>query len=245
MAKKRTRLYEKALKKLISSKRYKIYEPACILTHTNGNKPTIVYAYHRDIHSYLISYQENDGRYVDLNNPEDVNDIIEKRDDLDGMLFCFLEDGYEIDYMNMVNHSSIWKIVGDGEKISNKKGLDAYIFYCQKHGITKEFIERCTGYDVGDIYPLYIEMNEGYTIVSKTTIGSNCVVLGYNEKLMCPYVTWRTTSDRRYGYSQGNYFESFDSAYQDYKERCSHMLKAYLSFEKQKLRHERNKVHER
>jgi len=86
-----------------------------------------------------------------------------------------------------------------------------------------------------DVMDLYQEKNGNYIIIASFDIGNSSVVLGYNENSPSPYVTWKTTPDRKTGYYTGHYGVTKESAFNDYKKRCKECFNEHLNRESQKL----------
>lgn len=139
---------------------------------------------------------------------------------IDDYLFEELEHGFEIVYMPIETHYGVWCMIDSfREDIFHQKGLQVYLSYCFKNGINKKSIDS-VGFESVDVMDMYVESNEGYEIIAETTIGFNTVVLGHHKKAPSPYVTWETSNDRKYGYTNGHYFSKFDDAFKDFKDRC-------------------------
>lgn len=155
---------------------------------------------------------------------------------IDDYLLVDLEDGYEIEHMVLEEHYGIWHCIDSlRDEITHTKGLQKYLSYCQQNEITPETISLY-GLEHVDITDLYQESNEKYKIIAETNIGHRSVVLGHNEKLSSPYVTWSTTPSRKRGYDAGHYFSNYTEAFKDYKQRCENFLEKHLDFERNKTK---------
>ena len=168
-------------------------------------------------------------KYKEIINVDDSYSI-------DKDLFKHLENDYEIHYMPIEQHHVIWNSLTDDLKdISCREGLNRYIFYCKENGITAKSIYSLTGYPVPDIYPLFKEINAGFTVIEQMSFGGTAIVLGEkNGPYGKEYVTWRTTPSRKGGYDIGHYFTSKKEAYSDYKIRCMNMVEKYFDMKELK-----------
>lgn len=157
--------------------------------------------------------KEYEGGY--LNVPEwDYN--------FDYYIYNYLEEGKRIGYMTDEVHYSIWNSIHElyPEDIDYKDGVQIYLQYCADNGITKEYLDKKTGFDTPNImqhYKSVIESEKAYFTF----------VLGYdllNDKLsqmkenecdvvydFCEYLT-RTFVETEY------YKDMSKSAYDNLKE---------------------------
>lgn len=76
--------------------------------------------------------------------------------DIDNYVFKTLEEGYDILFMPIETHHSIWIDIDltYPEDLKHIQGLKKYIFYCKANHISKEIIFNQTFCDVEDIYKL-------------------------------------------------------------------------------------------
>lgn len=65
---------------------------------------------------------------------------------IDDYEFKSLEDGYEILYMPLDTHITMWTGIGNmqSSNIKNHNGIQRYLLYCKQNGIDKELIETLT-----------------------------------------------------------------------------------------------------
>ena len=88
--------------------------------------------------------KEYDGGYLEV--PEwDYN--------FDYYIYNYLEEGKRIGYMTDEVHYSIWNSIHElyPEDIDYKDGVQAYLQYCADNGITKEYLDKNTGFDTPDV----------------------------------------------------------------------------------------------
>ena len=88
--------------------------------------------------------KEYDGGYLEV--PEwDYN--------FDYYIYNYLEEGKRIGYMTDEVHYSIWNSIHElyPEDIDYKDGVQAYLQYCADNGITKEYLDKKTGFDTPDV----------------------------------------------------------------------------------------------
>ncbi len=71
----------------------------------------------------------------------------------DYYIYNYLEEGKRIGYMTDEVHYSIWNSIHElyPEDIDYKDGVQAYLQYCADNGITKEYLDKKTGFDTPDI----------------------------------------------------------------------------------------------
>lgn len=125
-------------------------------------------------------------------------------------------------------HTSNWDT---GDSIQNRRIADNYN---QKNGIAREQEEAMLngslfGWDVPAADPKFHEnqpapeVNSGYAIIRRASIGGIEIVLGQNVKRTEMHVTWRRTpANERNGtpdYYWGHYFENELSAVADFNNR--------------------------
>ena len=77
--------------------------------------------------------------------------------DADRLLFEMLGEGYEILDMTMDGHLDVWFYVSEMgmDGIWYKQGLQKYLEYCVKNGVTGEVLQREMEYDGDDLLALY------------------------------------------------------------------------------------------
>lgn len=71
----------------------------------------------------------------------------------DYYIYNLLEEGKEIAYMSDEVHYSIWNSIHElyPEDIDYKDGVQNYLQYCADNNITKEYLDKNTGFDTPDI----------------------------------------------------------------------------------------------
>lgn len=164
---------------------------------------------------------------------------------IDSHFFEELKDGFEICYMPIEEHAAAWQLINEMRNdIHCKEGLQLYLKYCQQNEITPKLISKICGETI-DITDLYNETNIGYKIIASVDIASNTVVLGQKNNKPSQYVTWFTTPTRKNGYDIGHYFNSFEVAYKDFKQRATDLFAINLETQKYKVRSIKEKQYER
>jgi len=75
----------------------------------------------------------------------------------DDDLFGMLESGYKIAGMTMDCHFCVWHTIGESQRddIENPKGMQMYLSYCKRNGITAQELKVDTSYDGVDVMTLY------------------------------------------------------------------------------------------
>ncbi|WP_416325910.1 hypothetical protein [[Eubacterium] hominis] len=160
---------------------------------------------------------------------------------VDSYLLADLEDGFEIKYMPLEDHAGHWFCINElrGE-INAEKGLQLYLAYCQKNGISHELLSTVRDH-VPNIHNLYKEENQNYEIIAEATCGHSAVVLAFNKRAPQRYVTWETTRNRKRGYDQGHYYDDYKRAFKDFKMRSHDMMEKQI--DRQKIRNKSRERH--
>ena len=71
-------------------------------------------------------------------------------------LFECLQEGYELAGMSMESHAVVWDFIDKcHEKIESEKGMQKYLGYCKRNGITRERLEKEGNYSGIDVMVLY------------------------------------------------------------------------------------------
>lgn len=73
-------------------------------------------------------------------------------------LFQYLEGGYDLTAMTPDAHTGVWYEIAEYHGTSGiacADGMQKYLHYCKRNGITKERLARETGYDGMDVMALY------------------------------------------------------------------------------------------
>lgn len=195
-----------------------------------------------DNHQYFaLACDEQDGEDIiclkfDDSGLDYINDVPAWEYYIDYCLLDKLEENYEIEYMPIEAHYNIWCIIDESRDLVNdKEGLQKYLSYCQRKGITKERLDLYQA-GINNIMELYQEKNAGYTIIAEMKCGEHAIVLAERKNNPESFVTWYTTIDRRNGYDLGYYFSDFTSAYQNFRKRCHNMMESELSILKNRCR---------
>ena len=71
------------------------------------------------------------------------------------------------------------------------------------------------------------EINQGYEIKERFTVGSVGIALGFNPAAPSPYVTWNYRGDAPMHFFWGHYFSDKYGAYDDYEHRIEIEVKYY------------------
>ena len=189
----------------------------------------------------LVSSKEDPDIIFEVNINKSSESFIRIPDwdfNIQDYLFYDLEDGYEIVYMPLDTHYGIWLSVDQlRDEIYMKQGLQSYLSYCQINEITPSAIKALEKERI-DITDLYKETNQGYTIIKSMNIDQDPIVLAKRNRNPSPFVTWHTSTNRKYGYSNGHYFSSYDDAFKDYEERCKDLLDKRLKHHALNFNHE-------
>lgn len=241
-------LYGKMLHALYKSKDYRNYIPTTILIKKEDNHyKVIIEATNKSCPDEVICYKTDENVASNLDGNEQVQEISEWSWNIDDDFFARLEDGYEIDFMDMDTHHGTWCIIEENgiDGIECKDGLNKYILFCKSIGISAQTIKSAVGHDVKDIYPLYQEKNQNYKIINDVSVNELAIVLAYNEKAPQKFVTWETTKSRKRGYDSGHYFSDYHSAYKDFEKRTHKMLDRQLVANKNRSHTKGNKDRER
>lgn len=123
------------------------YEVVYILAKGNRQNPEQVIAYVSDREGFVMSF-----------HPLKQDAVTHNRDfNFDGDLFEYLEDGYELVGMTMDTHYNAWCCIEQwhGGDIDHMKGMQKYLGYCKRNGITAEKLKTELGYSSMDVLTLY------------------------------------------------------------------------------------------
>ena len=177
---------------------------------------------HENIHA--IAYDPSDpDRIFEITGKQNggflIHWIQEWDFNVDDYLLDDLEHGYEITYMPIDEHNSIWCWIElTSEDLNHSDGLQNYLKYCQTHDITPESVNSF-GLAPVNIMNLYKETNQGYVIISEYTVNKTSYVIGHNPAAPSPYAVWKTSPNRAKGYDYGHYFSTYDDAFSDFYDR--------------------------
>lgn len=77
----------------------------------------------------------------------------------DDDLFEPLENGYEIVGMTLDSHFGVWATIEDWKDgdIEHENGMQKYLAYCKRNGVTKELLQEKVSYDGMDVMELYVK----------------------------------------------------------------------------------------
>lgn len=161
---------------------------------------------------------------VDSIGNKSISNVLDWDYDVDNYLFSDLEDGSELQYMTIDTHSCIWEYIHNNYyEIENNIGMQKYLKYCKTHDIDFNVIKHIAS-DTYDAMKYYQEVNEGYHIIHESNINKTSFVIGENNNFPFPYVVWKTSENRKIGYTSESYFNNIQDAYNNVKERCSNEL---------------------
>ena len=74
----------------------------------------------------------------------------------DSDLFEYLEKGYLLTGMSLGCHFCVWSEIGEYHNyFESQDGMQKYLSYCKRSGVTKELLTDETGYDGMDVMTLY------------------------------------------------------------------------------------------
>lgn len=211
-----------------------------ILANTNEKLPDFIFASVSNPNDLERGYE-----ILISSTRAEITPIHDWQYNIDDALFEYLENGFEIEYMPLEQHYNFWCLLDTYcDEIIHPDGMQKYLSYCVKNGITPKAI-RSLGYGEVNVMNLYEEKNGNYKIIAEMNIGDDAIVLAHNPNNPSPYVTWSTSSDRRWGYTAGNYWGSFTSAFRDFEERCRGMFKGSIERKRINAKARKEKNHER
>lgn len=127
----------------------------CLMVDKNNNKNAIA-----------IASDENDVVAINTQNYECIYSQ-EWDYDIDTDIFEKLENGMNIEFITLQWHYLIWRKIECLEfidEIYHKEGMQKYIDFCSKHGITQEFLQETFDKEIIDIMKYdntYIGCNNG------------------------------------------------------------------------------------
>lgn len=103
---------------------------------------------------------------VSKNTLEGYDYVAEWDYNYDYYLFNLLEADWEIGYMDINVHYSIWESINDlyPNDYDCVNGVYNYLKYCKENNITKEKIYNETGFETKDIMHFYNELPNGYVV---------------------------------------------------------------------------------
>ena len=121
-----------------------------VLAKSGKSSPdtVIAYAHYEDI---VISFNP-------LAGGDETKSIFDWAFSFDGDLFSYLEQGYEIVGMSLETHGVVWAEIAEShgdDGISAYKGMQRYLNYCKRNGVTVELLRKELQYDGMDVMVLY------------------------------------------------------------------------------------------
>lgn len=150
-------LYSKMLYALHQSNKYKEFEPAYIFIKEDIDHYKVqITAINKDDPEDGMIYKTDETVKANLDDSINVYPLFEWQWNIDEDIFEILNDGYQIDFMDMTIHYGIWTTINDWglNEIECKEGLNKYILFCKNNGISAQTIKSTVGHDIKDIYPL-------------------------------------------------------------------------------------------
>lgn len=70
-------------------------------------------------------------------------------------LFQYLEEGYSLAGMSLDCHYCVWSDIAENHcEYQSQNGMQKYLDYCKRNGVTKDRLEREIGYDIMDVMTL-------------------------------------------------------------------------------------------
>jgi len=108
-----------------------------------------------------IAYAHYEDEIISFNPFEsggDTKAILDWAFSFDGDLFMYLEQGYELAGASALTHSLVWEEIaechGNGS-INYPSGMQQYLNYCKRNGVTAELLRKEQQYDGMDVMKLY------------------------------------------------------------------------------------------
>lgn len=125
------------------------YELAYVITKAGRTQPESVLAY--------AMYEDSMLSFFPLR--EEPNLCEDWAFNFDDNLFEPLEDGYEIVGMTLDSHFGVWATIEDWKDgdIEHENGMQKYLAYCKRNGVTKELLQEKVSYDGMDVMELYVK----------------------------------------------------------------------------------------
>lgn len=108
-----------------------------------------------------IAYAHYEDEIISFNpfeNGGDTKAILDWAFSFDGDLFNYLEQGYELVGMAPETHTWVWAEIEEGhdnEGIAFPKGMQKYLNYCKRNGVTVGRLREAQKYDGMDVMTLY------------------------------------------------------------------------------------------
>lgn len=73
----------------------------------------------------------------------------------DEILLGYLEDGYQIEKMDMKTHAALWNYISDMNTVECKDGLKKYLEYCVKKDVSLDALKSRFDYKFYDLMAMY------------------------------------------------------------------------------------------
>lgn len=149
---------ERALKRTV------VYRENCSDSHAPEDNFQLDYVLVKGSKSMpdtAIAYAHYEDEIISFNPFESGGDtkfILDWAFSFDGDLFMHLEHGYELAGVSLEAHSVIWEVIAEchaDDSISFPKGMQQYLNYCKKNGVTVELLRTERGYGEMDVMKLY------------------------------------------------------------------------------------------
>ena len=93
-----------------------------------------------------------------LENGSGVKRVWDWSFSFDSDLFMYLEQGYELVGMTVETHCLVWEEIAEhhgDDSISFSKGMQQYLSYCKRNGVTVGLLQKEWQYDGMDVMKLY------------------------------------------------------------------------------------------
>lgn len=141
-----TKLVKDTEKYIKSIEEYENYDVVYVLADKKNPNERVVVA------------SEYDG-VIEVNpKTQKINFMAEWAYNLDDDFFGKLEKEKNLIYMSIDCHYGTWLYLEDSipnDEIEHKKGVQEYLKYCKKNGITKEKLEKETNMEIADMMKYY------------------------------------------------------------------------------------------
>lgn len=126
------------------------YKMSYLLVKSNGKTPESILAYAVNDESALLFHPMKEPVYEIILNDWQFS--------FDYDLFQYLEEGYDLTAMTPDAHSGVWYEIAeyhDTSGIACVDGMQKYLDYCKRNGVTKDRLVREADYDGMDVMTLY------------------------------------------------------------------------------------------
>ncbi len=107
-----------------------------------------------------IAYAHFEDDIISFNpfQSSDAKSIWDWAFNFDSDLFMYLEQGYDLAGMSLGTHSAVWEEIAErhgDDSINYPKGMQHYLNYCKRNGVTVELLQKERQYDGMDVMVLY------------------------------------------------------------------------------------------